>query len=401
MPNYTIAADPNFNISTSWQGRNLAIDVAGVLWATYTRRFVPGQDRVYAAYSNDGGATWTEEDVSVDANNHWTPVIAIDSAGIVHVAYTARGRAPFAAAAGVFYKQRSLAGVWSAEETVSLQDTGIHIPDSSIAIDSGDNVHCVIDTKGYGSFPDQWQVIYRKRTAGVWGAVVQITDIDFPSGGCAGIAIDSSDVVHLVWNGKGWGADPTQNVIVYCKSPAWVPEVVNEIADAWLWANSTGSIAVDSSNKPYIAWIVRVTIGDNKGYYSVKNGAWSARERVDAADGLDSYNIGIAIDKNDNLHFVYSGWPFNPPGLPINILYRRKVGGIWQDQVNITENPSDEQAYPVILWATWPQIAGIRTNIPLTQQRFIWKSKGVGILFGVVALVVLPTVVTLAATGVT
>ena len=374
MPNYTIAADPNHDVATSYNGRNLAIDVAGILWSVYTRR-VGGLGRIYAAYSNDGGATWTEEDVSVDAFPHQTPTIAIDSMGIIHVTYTTTGRAPFVASYGVFYRQRSVLGVWSAEETVSLQNTGgAIVPTSSIAIDSVDDIHCVISTKGYGVNVGIWNIIYRARVAGAWGAVVQITDLAVNQG-LSAIAIDSLDVVHLTWVGLGWGGNPANSLIVYCASPLWVAEVVDDGA----YNDMIGSIAVDSLDNPYIAWIDRSV---DMAYYSVRiAGAWSARERIDAADDVGSLNVGIAIDKNDDLHFVYSGWPFVPPGLPLNILYRRRVGGVWLDQVNITIE-ADDQLYPVILWATWPQIGGVRTNVPLARQYFIWKSIGVAVMFG-------------------
>lgn len=391
MPNYTIAADPNFNMATSYTGRNLAIDVTGVLWAVYSRR-VGGIVRIYAAFSNDNGATWAEEAISVDANSHGDPTIAIDSTGIVHVTYTAWGRAPWPAAYGVFYKQRSVAGVWGAEETVSLQNTGFNSPTSSIAIDSTDNIHCVISTQGYGVNVGVWNIIYRARVAGVWGGVVQITDLPVHQS-ISAIAIDSSDIVHLAWVGVGWGLNPANSLVVYCRSPLWVPEVV----DDGVYIDMLGSIAVDSGDVPYIAWIDWT--GINRAYFSVRTaGVWTARERVDDANGMTNNNISIAIDRNDNLHFVYTGLPIVPPGLVLNVLYRRRISGVWQAQVNITTDDTDTQEYPVILWATWPQIGGVRTNVPLYRQYFIWKSMSVAVMFGYLSSIILPSVATNPAT---
>lgn len=374
-----IAQNPGM-MSISFTGRNLAIDPFGILWAVYTR-LIGGFDRIYAAWSNNGGITWNEEEVSVDDNIHDGPVIAIDSQGVIHVAYTARGRAPFPAAYGIFYKQRSLAGVWSAEETVSLQDTGVNAPRCSIAIDSSDDVHCVISTKGYGGNSGVWNIIYRKRTAGMWGPVIQITDQPVVQSMSA-IAIDRSNIIHLAWYGLGWGSYPGNSLVAYCKSPLWAPEVVCDEN----YSEILGSIAVDSLNNPYIAWIES---NERKAYYLVKTGgSWSPRERVDEADDTAIYGFGIALDKKDDLHFVYSGFPFGPPWLPRQILYRRKVGGVWEGQINVTADPANTQEYPVILWATWPEIAGMRTNIPTNIERCIWQSDK--IYFGSIGIPVPP-----------
>ncbi len=379
MPNFLIAVDPNFDLATSFPGRNLAIASDGTLWAVYARR-VGSIDLIYLAHSHDGGATWTEEDVSVDANNHGDPVIAIDSTDTLHIAYTTKGRAPFPSAWGIFYKQRSVAGVWSAEETVSLQNTGVNSPTSSLAIDSSDDVHIGISTKGYGVNSGQWNIVYRKRSAGVWGAVVQITDLATPQGVVA-IAVDSVNGVHLIWNGQGWGTHPSRWQVVYSHALGVGEIVCDEDKNG-----ESPHIAVDSLNNPHVVW---VNSTDSQVWYSTKAaGLWSAPTRVDDSDGVDRYSLSIAIDRLDDIHVLWSGWPFGPPWLVINLAYRRTLAGVWQSSVFITSEADNEQLYGHLLWATFPIISGVHTNILQTQQDFIWKSMYTAVMFGYLGIAV-------------
>lgn len=156
-----------------------------------------------------------------------------------------------------------------------------------------------------------------------------------------------------------------------------------EVVDIGITNDITDSIAVDSHDQPHIA--LYDTIGGWSHIYHTTKiaGVWSLREQVDNADGLDWTSFAsIAIDKIDNLYFVYSGWPLIPPGLPINVMYRAKVSGVWQSQVNITTDPVNQQLDPCFCWATWPLIGGVRTNVLQGTQYLSWKSFNVAIMFG-------------------
>jgi len=66
------------------------------------------------------------------------------------------------------------------------------------------NIHVVWYGKGWGSNTGYYNIQYRKRTSSGWQTQEAVTDKSWdqlnPS-----IAIDSSDNIHVVWYGKGWG----------------------------------------------------------------------------------------------------------------------------------------------------------------------------------------------------
>lgn len=383
MPNYKIADDALFGDVISPAGRSLAITSGGTLWATYIKEDgALANEQVFCAYSIDNGVTWTEEEVPpIGDFQNFDSVVAIDSLDVLHLVYCRREPVPFNSI-GLFYRQRSVAGVWSAEETISLLNTGGNEPIGSIAIDSVDDVHVAFASKGYAVQVAQWNIKYRKRVAGAWGAVQSVTDMATDQS-IVTIAIASDDSVHLAWDGKGWGTHPLLWQPVYSERPgAWANELIVDEDKTDVYPH----IAVDSGNNPHVIWRNST---DDQISYSEKAVGWSAPIKVDDSDGVDNSPCSIAVDRLDDIHIAWSGWPWVPPGLNTNIHHRKRESGAWLAVDVITTEPS-AQLIPCMLWATFPVIGGVHTNILQARQCFTWESFADSVWFAYIGTLASP-----------
>ena len=182
-------------------GRSLARASSGRLWAVYSKK--PGgysYMQIHCAYSDNDGKTWPEEQVTdIDTAHHFFPSIAIDSSDDLHVVYTGKNRSPYNSRWGVFYNKRT-SGSWGSEETVALEDVSLPGQEyPAIAVDSSDDVHVVWNGKGWGSNPTILNIKYRKRTSGSLGSVESITDVATNTQISASIAIEGSNDEGITW----------------------------------------------------------------------------------------------------------------------------------------------------------------------------------------------------------
>jgi len=349
--------------------RSLAITSDGRLWTVFADRPAGYSNaQIHCAYSDDGGATWTVEQVTDDDTaKHNEPCIAIDSQDNIHIIYyrIVLGQSV------VFYMKRTN-GSWGSEETVS-QVLGKSQSVAVIAIDSLDNVHVVWRGGGEGTFPDNVQIKYRKRTAGGWGSMELVTEINntqyLPS-----IAIDSEDNVHVVWYGRGWEGKTQRNIRYRKRTTTWqTPEAITDIATSQF----IPQIALDSNDVPHVVWqgigALWPTGAHAVDYKNRIGGNWSALEIVaEDEDANTQDNPSIAIDKDNNIHVAWTGRGLGLPTDVFNIRYRKKTTS-WQPMINITTETAWDSYYSCLLWAMWPEVDGVRTNIPSPNRvSLVW-----------------------------
>ena len=77
-------------LSAEGGGRDICLDSSGRLWVVYSK--IPAgliRQQIYVAYSDDNGATWTEERVTTgyDGYHHFFPAIAADGFNGIHIVY--------------------------------------------------------------------------------------------------------------------------------------------------------------------------------------------------------------------------------------------------------------------------------------------------------------------------
>ena len=377
MPSYTVATITSTPaLSTEGGGRNLAVASDGKLWAVYSKKSAGvNYHQIYAAFSSDDGQTWTEERVTFgyDNKHHFFPAIAVDAFDNLHIVYTSTGRAPFATRWGTFYRRRGLGG-WEAEETVALLDVANPGQDyPAIAIGVADSIHVVWAGLGWGTHPTIKNIRYRAKIGGSWGTVEQVTD-SASIQDCPSIAIDSFGGVHVAWHGKGWGINPTINQIAYGHGPAaWITENITDDTHSHYY----GRIALDSDDDPHVIYYdsTASTI-----YYNKRTGViWGTPEQVSQDGGSAQGYPSIALDRSDSIHVIWSAYGSGLSNDYMNIWYRKKSGS-WLGFKNLTSSEINDQWGASLLWAGYPEVGGIKTNVLPGLQKAIWEDMGAFIL---------------------
>ncbi len=368
---YVVKSPNNYNEATAYSpARHLARASDGALWCCYAGPQL-GQMQVFVSYSIDNGVSWTEEQVTADAlNDHEYPSIAIDSADNIHLAWQGGRIGP---GWEIYYRQRS-AGVWGAVENVTAIGTVQNAP--SIAVDSADNIHLVWPGTGWGGNPIFRNIQYRQRAAGVWGVQESVSDIaSWQLWDSASIAIDAADIIHVVWSGFGWGGNPGDYNIQYRQRVAGVWGVQEVITDLATW-NHMPCIALDSAGNVHVVWYAETLFGAiwDIFYRERIAGIWQAPVQLTTMGGIgaDQYQPSIAIDSSDNVHIVWygSGWGIETGNY--NLQHFKRTVGVWAQEA-LTDRAWDQQ-FPSLLWAFHPLVGGVRPNI-LADYAYVFTAQ--------------------------
>ena len=377
MANYTVATiNSTPALSTEGGGRNIAAASDGKLWAVYSKKPAGvNYQQIYAAYSSDGGQTWTEERVTFgyDTKHHFFPALAIDAFDNLHIVYTSSGRAPFATRWGVFYRERTIGG-WQAEETVALQDVANPGQDyPAIAVGVADSVHVVWAGLGWGTHPAVKNIQYRAKIVN-WGVVEQVTDMadrqDTPS-----IAIDSFGAVHVAWSGKAWGANPTMYQAAYGHGPAaWITGNITDEAHNHYYTR----VAVDSNDDPHVVY--HDAAGPAICYAKRTGVIWGAPEQVSQMGGNSQGYPSIALDRGDGIHVIWVAYGSGLSDDWMNLWYRKKAGA-WLAPKPITEQDLNDEWGASLLWARYPEVGGVKTNVLPGLQKVIWEDMDAAVMF--------------------
>ena len=364
MASYTVKTGGETNSTGSSNGRSLARTSDGVLWCVY-KRSDGTYDQIYAAYSTDGGQTWTEEQVCSGSDTQGYASIAIDSSNNIHVVWYGKGWGTNTDYENIQYRMRNATG-WQPQESVT--DVAHYQYDPSIAVDSADNVHVVWHGQGWGSNTGYYNIQYRKRTTS-WQTQEGVTDTGNDQYD-ASIAMDSADNIHVVWTGKGWGTNTSNYNIQYnYRTTAWQTQegVTDKDADQW-----DPSIAIDSADTIHVVWRGEGW-GTNTSYYNIqynyRTTAWQTQ--VGLTDvAYDQKSPSIAIDSADNIHVVWTGKGWGTNTSYYNLQYRERTTA-WQTQVGLTDVAAD-QNFPKLIWALDPILSWAHTNRTKTGYAFVW-----------------------------
>ena len=376
---YTVATITTTPSMSENGARHLAIENGGRLWASYAKKPV-GYVRlqVYCAYSDDGGASWTETQVTfTDTDHHFYPVIAIDSVNNIHIAFTASGRGAFPAKRGLLYMKRT-SGIWGSEEEIALKN--VNNPGQSfpaLAIDSSDNVHVAWHGTGWAPNNAVYSVNYRKRTSGVWGGVETVSNEAIAQQDCS-IAIDNSGNVHVAW-----GEWNSPNGVIYYKkrTTSWPARGAVSVGVA---SNRFPCVALDSNDYVHVVWV-----GPDDILYRKRTTGWQAQESVYVIDALDgNLHPSIALNTDDTVYVVYCA---GEPYVDSRVELKSKVTD-WSNPVIIAQNDvNGSYEASSLLWAKHPVVSGIRTNV-ISKAYAIWEDEGILVLFGLVGVGIGPIV---------
>ena len=153
---------------------------------------VSGGLEIYYRGSPDGGLTWgTSKRLTWSSDSSYFPAVAADSKGGVHVVW--RGNTP--ANYEVFYKSSPDGGAtWMAAKRLTWATGSSEAPD--LAIDSNDLIHLVWQDDAPGNAE-----VYHKASGdggASWSSAARLTWTSGHSG-IPALAIDSKYNVHIVW----------------------------------------------------------------------------------------------------------------------------------------------------------------------------------------------------------
>jgi len=349
--------------------RNLARESDGTLWCAY-HRAVSTVNQIFAAYSTDGGETWTEQQVTDKTGAQNSPSIAIDKGDNIHVVWHGLGWGTYSSNENIVYRKRTSGG-WQTAEVVADINGSQYEP--ALAVDSSDIIHVVWEGWGWAPYGAYTRVCYRQRTSAGWQDHESVAHIGAYQS-TPNLAIDSQDDVHVVWRGQGWGDYTTKYQIQYRKrtSGGWQTQEAITNVD---YNQELATIATDSQDDVHIVlagegWGTNTDRG-NIQYRKKTSGGWQSQEAItDHTSGQSSPTIAISADSN--VHVVWTGLGWGTNTLRRNVKYRQKTSEGWQSQVAITDR-DQHQYYASFIWATYPIIKDARTNRPKSGFAFVWS----------------------------
>jgi hypothetical protein len=159
-----------------------------VVWRDDT----PGNAEVYYKSSSDGGTTWNaSKRLTWNSGESFTSAVGVDLAGVIHVVWFDDTSGNYE----VYFKTSPDGGTnWSANKRITWTSDGSYDP--ALATDSENEVHFVWNDYTPGNHE-----VYYGRTGYGGLALGPAERLTWNSGGSWSpkVAIDSSDVIHVVW----------------------------------------------------------------------------------------------------------------------------------------------------------------------------------------------------------
>lgn len=348
--------------------RKLAVTSDGNLHVVYHHKDGTGILQIYHAESSDGGATWTEEQLTFASRDQNFPALAVDSMDNLHLVWEDGREGQPGIVPKTYYQKKTT--TWQPAELVASYAT---VP--SIAIDGNDNVHVVYGVYVYGAgyYGGGNGIRWRMRTPAGWQSEESISENKYWVRS-ATVAIDGDNNVHVAWS-----HDPRYRYydMHYRKRTAsgWEPEV--EIARDSDSRSIYASVVIDSNNYVHVVWQYAEGCSSpysHDGYFSIRyrkyTDSWQPVEILEGPTAFPQNNPVIAIDSNSHIHVVWSGQHAGSPACH-QIRYREYTTA-WQPIQNLTSSNSANQTNPNSMWAFYPMVRGIKTNQLENGYSFVW-----------------------------
>jgi hypothetical protein len=306
-----ISANPD----TALYGHDIVVGSDGTIYILYDDCWGPecSITELVLKKSTDGGITWTERQVISDGlGTYWSPQLAVDSKGVLHVVYYKRGEwrpyyitsennwsapVPYTEygcqnakiyvdkkdvvhffwtllAYDTLVAHRTLSrGLWSTPEIIS--DLSFRSVGTSVCFDEENNMHVIFE--GYNVFY-HFNLFYRKRGPAGWGKYELLTtdSLYYPTHYSVNIV---NNTLYVIWskfvswelfNQIYW----TYKSAADLTSPEWSePEAINNHSLAF-----DPAVVVDKDNTMHLVWMRKSNTGtgeDSLFYSYLKNNVWS------------------------------------------------------------------------------------------------------------------------------
>ena len=273
--NATIVSDDG----TNWNNGSsifaeIAVDITNqihVVWEDETDG-VWGID-VEIMYASNDGSGWTNATVISDDGTNWNdgysnhPDIAVDKTGKINVVWSDNTDGAWGGDDEIMYSFNNGAG-WS--NVTIISDDGILWNDGAsydpqLAIDNEGTIHVVWDDYTDGAWGIDTEIMYTSSVDGItWTNATIVSDdgTNWNNGLSifAEIAVDTNEIVHVVWQDYTdgvWGIDTEIMYSLYNGTEWSNATVVSDGYNETYWNDDSSfdsSIAVSKDGKAYIVW---------------------------------------------------------------------------------------------------------------------------------------------------
>ena len=271
-------------------------DSSGVAWLHVVYQKLDERELYHAYRQLSGAANWHVEQATDHTRSgwpdcgSWNPAIALDSTGVVKIAYQAK----FSGADPEILLTNNAGGFFHVPSYVTSDIWDDSEPD---VVCWGDSTWVVYAGQG-GNAPDQDQEIW------LWGS--QITD-NSAEEAAPRAAVDSAGHLHLVFAGNGSGGNIG---IYYATNASGVWDTTQIVGpDAF---NSNPDIDLDSTGHAHIVWERSVSGAQFDIYYATNTTGVFDTTRLTHTDS-DEHTPAIAVDPQGFCHIVYQGSAGDPP----------------------------------------------------------------------------------------
>lgn len=390
----------------------IAIDAASTVHVAWEEYSGSDWDIVHRALNITAGTWNTIQVVSTESTGHSNfPAIAVDAAGILHVAWQDRTNYQGCGTdVDVFYKQREANGTWGSTVVVSTESTqDSRVP--SIAVEMAGTVHVAwVDGTNLGGAGPDIDVFYKMHnvTTGTWEPV-QVVSTGTSESYTPGICVDQAGGLHVTWSesSKVYHAQlaappsaPQQLVATPARDRValtWLPPAkagstpvsgyaIYRAASAGGLATCITTVAgtsfTDTGLRAGETWFYSVHATNNAGEgpasTMVNATTWRGTEVVTAGRTATAEDPNVGIDAGGTVHVT---WQEIPGAGEQEVLYRaRTAGGAWglvevvsNGTTQHSQDPSMATEPSGKVHVAWQEWDGTRRRL-----RYTWRDPGTG-----------------------
>ena len=268
-----------------------------------------GNELIYA--TNKSGS-WVETLLTTSPD--FSPSLALDAAGKVHVAFWRSGGASGVYSLGIYYAT-NVSGSWFVTPVTTVDPTVDSIWNPSLALDATDKAHIAFSRSTIASASDDG-INYATNASGSW-VTTQVSTDRYDQG--ASLALDGSGKVHIAFY-RGW---PLGGPILHAtnSSGSWVESLVTSDQDL----DHRPSLGLDGNGKAHVAYD-RMTVGFVQAgieYATNTSGSWVGTSIAGISLAGDP---AIALDGNGKAHIAYGR---GDVGMDGGVYYATNASGTW------------------------------------------------------------------------
>ncbi len=286
------------------------------------------------SFDSSAGKWTTTEVVSTESTvGSWWPSLAVDTLGNIHVAwYDETDYAGAGTDLDIFYKRWEASTFsWTTTEVVSTV-SGAASYSPSLAVDTSGNVHLawhdLTDYAGAGGTDYDIFYIRWDASSSSWTTTEIVSTESTGSSSTPSLAVDTSGNVHVAWEDfTDYAGAGTDRDIFYKRwdvsSSSWTTAEVVSIDSYQLVYRP--SLAVDTSGNVHIAWEDKIGTDYDIFYrsWNTSSSTWTATERVSTESTSDSHRLSLAVDTSGNVHIAWEDWTnYAGAGTDVDIFYK-------------------------------------------------------------------------------